>query len=144
MGQAFCSCSRILEFPEGAGYTSGEGIKKVCIHERQGLAMDRLVTDRGKASYELRLTHRSSWREISKVVGISSRGCLRAARTHAERNNLPWPLHRCTKGGAIYSARKVMTWFQISNRYNSNIESVKRLAYKHAKRRGLPWPIRED
>ena len=104
--------------------------------------MDGLV-DRGRHSYDLRLRTLASWREISEYVGISERGCLRAAKLHASRNRLPWPLTKLTKGGAIYSARKVMTWVAISNRYDNSIEEVKRLAYKHAKRRGLPWPVRE-
>ena len=104
--------------------------------------MDGLV-DRGEQAYGLRLSSLASWRSISFEVGISERGCLRAARVHARRNTLPWPLLKLTKGGAIYSARKVMTWVAIANRYGSSIESVKRLAYKDAKRRGLPWPVRE-
>jgi len=103
--------------------------------------VDGLV-DRGKLSYEIRRMERICWRLISDRVGISARGCLRAAKVYAERNNLPWPLQMITKGGSIYAARKVMTWKAIANRYDSNIESVKRLAYKHAKRRGLQWPIR--
>ena len=106
------------------------------------MGMDGLV-DRGKLAYEIRLLRRVSWREISQEVGISSRGCLRAARVHAEKHKLPWPLQKCTKGAAIYSARKIMTWRSIANRYSCSIEGVKRLAYKHAKRRGLPWPIRQ-
>ena len=106
------------------------------------MAMDGLV-DKGKASYEMRLSQRCSWAEISVHIGLSSRGCLRAARIYAMRNNLPWPIQKKTKGGVIYSARKVMSWSIIANRYNQSIEQVKRLAYKYAKRNDLDWPIRE-
>ena len=141
MGEEVCTCTGILEFSARVRYITREGLTKG-FSRREGLAMDGLVADRGKESYELRLGQRSSWVEISHQVGISSRGCLRAAKVYAIRNDLPWPLRRCTKGGAIYSPRKVMTWVAIANRYNSSIDSIRRLAYKHAKRRGLPWPIR--
>ena len=98
--------------------------------------------DRGKRAYHIRLEQRTSWEDISEDVGISPRGTLRAARLYACKHNKPWPIPMLTKGGAIYSARKVMTWKSIANRYGNSIESIKRLAYKHAKRRGLQWPIR--
>ena len=97
---------------------------------------------RGEQAYQMRLEQRTSWEEISCDVGISPRGTLRAARLYAVKHHKPWPIPMLTKGGAIYSARKVMTWKSIANRYGDSIEAIKRLAYKHAKRRDLQWPIR--
>ena len=100
--------------------------------------MDGLV---GKEIYERRVSFRKSWLLIGQEFGLTDQGARKVAYRYASCHGKPWPIERATKGGAIYSAKRYMSWEKIANRYNGDIQSCKRLAYKYARRRGLRWPV---
>ena len=109
------------------------------------MAVDGLLDmSTSQRAYEFRQMYRCSWAQVANQVGYcNSQSALRAARTYATREGLPWPLRKASKGACIYTARQHgMTWMSIANNYNQSIAAVQRCAYKWAKRSKLKWPPR--
>ena len=97
---------------------------------------------KGQEAYSIRMHYRNSWAEIAEQIGYKDyHSALRGARNYADKNGLPWPLPRITKGGAIYASRKNgMSWMSIAKHYDGCISRTQRCAYKWAKRNKKLWP----
>ena len=97
---------------------------------------------KGQKAYEYRQKYRCSWRVVARDVGYcNSQSALRAAKTYATNQALPWPLSKASKGACIYRARQHgLTWMAIAKNYNQQIAAVQRCAYKWARRYKKKWP----
>jgi len=103
---------------------------------------------RDKRAYDLYLNDAGLiWADIARALGMRSKqsACL-AARRHAERNGLDWPLAFRYQPGierrAYELKRGGLSWSEVAERLTMTCGSdACKYARRHAEWNGLDWPL---
>jgi hypothetical protein len=101
----------------------------------------RMIRD--KEIYDLRKKYRYKWEILAKRFGLTTSGAVKAARKHAHRNQLRWPLKRATKEFLCYELRAAgHTWTYIRLEFGISSNAIAaRYAKRWAKKHHEPWPL---
>ena len=87
------------------GYNSANSVRGALANfcKKNGEPLPKPNNNKHKACYEAALNTNKSWGQIGKENGYSDHaGPCRAARSHALRNGLKWPIRQQRKGTKAY------------------------------------------